>query len=67
MSAVLDKLHADIAEHLESIKAMFKDGAKITLIVRNPNLKDGDVLLTDDVVNEAVKALRKLSRLEPYK
>jgi hypothetical protein len=62
MSAVLDRLHADIGEHLDAIKSMFKPGAKITLIVRNPSLKDGDVLLTDDDTREAVAALKRLEK-----
>jgi hypothetical protein len=34
MSAVLDRLHADIGEHLDAIKSMFKDGAKIRYLYR---------------------------------
>jgi hypothetical protein len=67
MGAVLDNLHAEIAEHLDSIKSMFKDGAKVTLIVRNPNIKDADVLVTDDAPKEIVAALRRLSKMDPYR
>ncbi len=61
---VLDILHADIGEHLDAIKTIFKPGAKVTLIVRNPSLRDGDVLITDDTTKEAMAALRRLAKKE---
>ncbi len=55
----LEQLHDDLSADLAQIAARFKN-AKITLIVRSPDLADGDVVLTDDNLELAVAALRKL-------
>lgn len=58
MMALYDK----IVPHLEAIEALFKH-PKVTLLVRAPNLLNGDLLLTQDdetTIVEAVK--RQLSR-----
>lgn len=47
-----------ICRHLDQIGKMFKN-PKITILVRNPDLKDGDLILTEDSMDEAIKALEK--------
>ena len=59
-----DALLADAAEtageHLAAIQALFKPGVKVTLLVRTTTHPDGsrDFILTDDDLNEAIKAIR---------
>lgn len=44
----LTDLHFALADHLDKIKAYFKPGAKVTLLVRELGHGDGGVLLSDD-------------------
>lgn len=53
------ELHHDLCGYLEQIAKHFKS-CKITLIVRSPELNDGDVLLSDDNLDEAIAAIRRL-------
>lgn len=53
----LQEMRAAISEHLDEIKALFKDG-RVTLIVRSPDVPNGTVLMTDDDIEEAIKAAR---------
>ena len=52
----------DIAGHLDAIKAHFKN-PRITLVVRAPDLSDGDLVLTDDDVFLAIVAIKKVAPL----
>jgi hypothetical protein len=61
----LQQLHYDISEDLERIAKRFKGRPKITLIVRNPELADGDVLISDDDFEQAIAAIRRLKDREP--
>jgi len=59
---VLEDLHYDISSHLDEIRGYFKkpDQVKVTILVRNPWLKDGDVYITNDSTEEVIKALQQL-------
>lgn len=52
-------LHEDLSADLDRIARRFKD-PKITLVVRAPELKDGDVVLTNDNLESAIEAIRRL-------
>lgn len=60
----LTNLHAEIANHCGEISDLFKHGAKVTVLVRNPGLEDGDVLVTDDQIDFVIIALGKLKEKE---
>lgn len=60
MKRQLLNLQADIADSLEVIRALFKGAPKITLIVRNPAVEDGDVIISDDDFELAIGAIRHL-------
>jgi hypothetical protein len=60
MSQQLRNLQANIADSLEDIRELFLGDPKITLIVRNPNVEDGDVILSDDDFELAIAAIRHL-------
>lgn len=47
------------AAKMNEVKAMFKDGAKLTLLVRIPGNDEADFLLTDDQIDEAIKVLTR--------
>jgi hypothetical protein len=65
MSDRLTILHGDIAEHLESIAAMFTQRPKITIVIRTPWLPDGGVLLSDDDFDQAIAEVNRLRERPP--
>lgn len=54
-------LRGAIEPKLTAIRKLFLN-PKLTLIVRSPDLGDGDLILTEDDLDEVVKAIRKLAR-----
>ena len=48
-----------IAHHADEIAKMFKD-PRVTIVVRAPSLPDGDVVVTDDDLDAAIKAIERL-------
>lgn len=65
MSEALKQLHSEICAHLEEIVLLFKSRPKITLMIRNPELDDGDVLISDDDADLAIEAIRRLEHRIP--
>src|ERR1043165_494537 len=57
---VIARLYHDLSNDLDRISRRFKS-AKLTLIVRNPAQKDGDVVLTNDESEAAIAALRRFT------
>ena len=55
----LRDLQEQIAYHLDEIGRLFKH-PKITIVVRNDELADGDVVLSDDDLNKAIAAIARL-------
>lgn len=56
-----------VAGHMHAILALFKPGAKITVLVRRPEAPDGsrDFLQTNDALDEIIEAVRR--RKDPAK
>jgi hypothetical protein len=54
-------MHLVIANHAGEISDLFKPGAKVSIIVRNPSLADGDVFISDDSPEEVKRALDRLA------
>lgn len=52
-------LHLQLDRDLKRIAKYFKN-PRITLVVRNPDHNDADVVLTDDDLGEAIEAIQKL-------
>lgn len=53
------------SQHLEAVAALFKPGAKITLIVRRPGFPDQDYLLGDDTIEGAIELLERCKARQP--
>ena len=53
-----------MAVHLGRIRKYFLN-SKIALLVRAPDLADGDFLMTDDGLDEAIAKLQRLKAKEP--
>jgi len=53
----------DISDHRDAIRAYFT-APKVTLLVRNPALDDGDFLLTEDDLDCVMRALQRRSTYE---
>ena len=52
------QLHEKIEPHLAAIGQLFKN-PKITLLVRAPDVEDGDLILTADDPDSVIAALKK--------
>lgn len=63
----LKNLEAEIANHSAQVAAIFKPGCKVTILVRNPGVEGGLVLVTDDDINLAIASLQKLQSKEERK
>ncbi len=57
ISPALSNARAIASDHLQQIASLFRDGAKLTLVVRNPEHDDRDFILSNDDIAEAIKAL----------
>jgi len=53
-----------IADHMHALRFAIEPGMKITLLVRSPDYPDGsrDLLMTDDLIDEAVGAMLRRKR-----
>jgi hypothetical protein len=58
LDAIIQRLHLHLDADLKRIAKRFKN-PKITLVVRNPDVADGDLVLTDDDPALAIAAIRK--------
>lgn len=54
----------EVAGHLSAIAKLFKN-PKLTLIIRNQDLPDGDVLMSDDDADLAIAAINRLKDRTP--
>lgn len=48
---------AEISRHLEQIAKLFKSGVKLTFLARNGDDGTRDMVLTDDSLDAAIRAL----------
>ena len=52
-------LHENLKTDLDRIYVRFKN-PKITLIIRSPDISDGDVVISNDDLESAIGAVRRL-------
>ena len=57
MSDQLQAVALDVQDHMDAILKHFKDGAKITVMVRFPGAPTQDFVMTGDDITEAAVAL----------
>lgn len=55
--SVLEQLSFDLDCDMNRIAKRFKPGVQITLIVRNPSVKDGNIVKTKDDLDEVMKVV----------
>lgn len=65
MARTLEQVHSEMQWHADQIERMFRSGAKVTIIVRNPSIEDADTLVTKDDIDAVVDAIRSLQAQEP--
>jgi hypothetical protein len=53
------------SEHLEQIESLFKAGAKVTLIVRQPSDPEQDFMLSSDTLAGAMEVLERSKARAP--
>jgi hypothetical protein len=49
----------EVERHLLEIAKLFQPRCKITFLMRDPTTDEGDLLLTDDTLNEIIKAVER--------
>lgn len=54
----IDFVGTKISHHLNRIAELFKN-PKITLVVRSPDLPDGDLIMTHDDLGEVIASLER--------
>ena len=55
-----DRVYALIERHLMEIETLFKSHCKLTFLMRNPELEDGDLILTTDELDQVITAIQQL-------
>jgi hypothetical protein len=63
----LAEVHAEVANHCGDIAELFKPGAKVSVLIRNPRLNDGDMIVTDDDMDLVIAAVQRLKEKEEKK
>lgn len=61
---VYSDLFYALQDDLDRIKKRFKE-CKVTLVVRNPALADGDVVIGDDNLDDAIAAINRMRARKP--
>ena len=60
---------ADVQErvsiHMDNILALFKPGAKVTVLVRRPDLPEQDFMMTSDTLPEIVAMIERSKARAP--
>lgn len=56
----LPRVHREIAAALERIARMFVPSARLTLIVRIPEMPDGTVIVGNDSTDDVIAAIRRV-------
>lgn len=59
MKTKVDQVREIASEKLGEIADLFKEGAKVTLVVRTPGKDDADFILTNDDPAECIRAIRR--------
>lgn len=63
-TAIIRELFFDLQDDLDNICRKFKN-PKVTLVVRAPDLEDGDIVIGNDDLNSAIAAIRRLKDRTP--
>lgn len=61
----LEDTRDEVAAALAELSRLFKPHAKLAFLVRNSEVEDGDMLLTDDDPESIIAAIRQLAGGEP--
>lgn len=59
----MQELQEDLAALCEVARRNFKTKAVITILIRTPDLADGDIIVTEDSFDEIAAALARLKAL----
>lgn len=57
--AAVQNVSEKVADHMDAILQFFKPGAKIAVLVRQPDAPDQDFLLTNDTPEEIIAAVTR--------
>lgn len=55
----------EMSNHMDAMLRLFKPGAKITVVVRNPGFGDADVVIGNDDLDESIGAIERMKKREP--
>lgn len=54
------EFQAECERHLKQLEKLFKPHCKLTLLMRNPQAEDGDMILTMDDLDAVIASITKL-------
>lgn len=60
LSTPMFNLARRLSDLLQEAESCFKPGAKVTLVVRNPMVADGDVVMGNDDAEEVIAAINRM-------
>ena len=64
----IKSLHLRLNDLLATAAKLVQPGCYITLVIRNPALPDGDILLTDEPdIENAIASIKKMKDREPIR
>jgi hypothetical protein len=63
--ALLKRLNDELTKDLDRVKSKFRENCKVTLVVRNPDIEDADVVMGNDDLNEAISAINRMKDRDP--
>lgn len=55
----LEIVQSEVSDHMDKIKAMFKSGVKIAVLVRTPGHPTRDFMMTDDDSAELIAMIER--------
>lgn len=55
----LEVVQSEVSDHMDKIKAVFKSGVKITVLVRTPGRPTRDFMMTDDDNTELIAMIER--------
>jgi len=65
----LIETHAEVADHAAAIAKLFKPGAKVSILIRNPNVAgkephSADMVVSDDDMGQVIESIEYLRKRE---
>lgn len=57
----LQDTHEEVADALARLSRLFQPQCKLSFVMRNPHVEDGDMFVSDDDPEKVIEAIRKVA------